>query len=135
MLKGFTRVFIKDQSGDILVLKDRKETWNLPGGKQEDDESPMECAIREVKEELALEISNVEEIFCEKLTFAGTDWLGHIYFVGSAKGKPTLNEPNKIKGVQFISDFDVVQFHEGLDPLFEYLAENKILDQKSTKWM
>ncbi|WP_442896384.1 NUDIX hydrolase [Enterococcus sp. BWR-S5] len=34
MKKEFSRVFIKDTSGDILVLRDRDGMWNFPGGKQ-----------------------------------------------------------------------------------------------------
>ena len=35
--------------------------WELPGGKVEDDESPRQCLMREIKEELSVEI----EIFAE----------------------------------------------------------------------
>ena len=35
----------------------------FPGGKQELGESALECAIREMKEELAVEITELEEIF------------------------------------------------------------------------
>lgn len=135
MKKEFSRVFIKDACGDILVLRDRDGEWNLPGGKQEKEEDAVTCAIREVNEELALEISDLEEIFSDDLTFEGVEWVAHFYFAGCAKGKPTLNEPNKIKGVQFISEFDNVAFSSGLDPLFEFLSKSKILDKKMTKWL
>ena len=35
-----------------------RDTWSLPGGKQEMDETFYECAIRETKEECNLDISN-----------------------------------------------------------------------------
>ena len=60
--KEFSRV-LKNQSDEILILKDRPDTWNFPGGKQELGESALECAIREMKEELAVEITELEEIF------------------------------------------------------------------------
>lgn len=63
MKKEFSRVLLKNQSDEILILKDRPDTWNFPGGKQELGESALECAIREMKEELAVEITELEEIF------------------------------------------------------------------------
>lgn len=50
MKKEFSRVLLKNQSDEILILKDRPDTWNFPGGKQELGESALECAIREMKE-------------------------------------------------------------------------------------
>ena len=62
-MKKFSRVLLKNQYDEILILKDRPDTWNFPGGKQELGESALECAIREMKEELAVEITELEEIF------------------------------------------------------------------------
>ena len=36
------------------------DTWTLPGGKQEYDETILECAAREVKEETNLDIDDLE---------------------------------------------------------------------------
>ena len=65
--KEFSRVLLKNQSDEILILKDRPDTWNFPGGKQELGESALECAIREMKEELAVEITELEEILLDHL--------------------------------------------------------------------
>ena len=133
-MREFSRVFIKDQTGDLLVLKDRKGMWNLPGEKQEIDETAVDCAIREVNEEIALEVSDLEKIYSDVLVFEGVKWKAHFYFAHLAKGKPALNEPNKIKGVQFIEDLNNVNFSPGLNPLFEYLSTHQILDERFTQW-
>ena len=135
MLKEFSRVFLKDQSGDFLVIRDREGMWNIPGGKQELGESPIECAIREVHEETSLTISNLEEIYCSDLKFDNAEWRGHFFFANIVEGLPTLNEPNKIKGVQFITKLDEVNYSNGLDPLFLFLSENNILESKHSKWI
>ena len=36
------------------------DTWTLPGGKQEYDETIEECAIREVKEETDLDVNDIK---------------------------------------------------------------------------
>lgn len=52
------KVVIKSDQGNILLAKpDYKKTWQFPGGGVENGESPEEAAIREVKEELNLDIS------------------------------------------------------------------------------
>jgi len=44
-----------DASGKLLVLRTTyKETWEIPGGVVEDDESPREAVEREIKEEIGL---------------------------------------------------------------------------------
>lgn len=134
MTKEFSRVFIKDESGNLLVIKDRQGLWNFPGGKQEENEQAIVCAVREVKEELALEISRLESVFTDKLLFDGVEWIGHFYFAGVVKGKPTLNEPDKIKGVQFISDLEDVKFSSGLNPLLDFLTNKDVLTKKVTTW-
>jgi 8-oxo-dGTP diphosphatase len=52
--------------GDILLVKRKfppgAGDWCLPAGFQEYDESPVECCIREVKEETGLDI-RIESLF------------------------------------------------------------------------
>ncbi|MDH6365681.1 8-oxo-dGTP diphosphatase [Enterococcus sp. PF1-24] len=134
MKKEFSRVFIKDTVGDILVIRDRKGMWNFPGGKREIGESAVECAIREVQEETALTISDLEEIYTGDFLFEGVEWRGSFYFAKRVSGLPTLNEPNKIKGIQFIEDLNVVNFSSGLQTLLADIAEKDILGERVTHW-
>lgn len=51
------KVVIKSDLGNILLAKpDYKKTWQLPGGGVENRESPEQAAVREIKEELNLDI-------------------------------------------------------------------------------
>ncbi len=48
------------RDGKFLALEleiGRKKLWDLPGGKVEDGEEPMQTLLREVKEETALDVS------------------------------------------------------------------------------
>lgn len=49
-------IYLKDNK--ILTTKSRgKDTWYIPGGKREDDESDLEALVREIKEELTIDLN------------------------------------------------------------------------------
>lgn len=48
-IKGI--IFINDK---IVLLKNEREEWELPGGRIEIGESPEDCVIREIQEELGI---------------------------------------------------------------------------------
>jgi 8-oxo-dGTP pyrophosphatase MutT (NUDIX family) len=44
------------REGAVVLLKNDRDEWELPGGKLELSESPEECVVREIGEELRLTI-------------------------------------------------------------------------------
>ena len=56
---GAGSIFL-DEKGNVLVVKPSyKDGWSIPGGTVDEDESPKQACIREVKEEISLSIDNV----------------------------------------------------------------------------
>jgi len=71
-----TCAVIRNEENEILVVQRGEATdhpfkWEFPGGKMASDETEEECVIREVKEELSMEI-----VICSKLAIVDHDY-GH----------------------------------------------------------
>ena len=41
----------------VVLLKNEREEWELPGGRLEAGESPPVCVVREIREELAIHVA------------------------------------------------------------------------------
>ncbi len=62
-------VLFTNESGEVLLVKPNyRDTWNLPGGVIDEHESPLDGAIREVKEELDLTLDR------QSLRFSSVDY-------------------------------------------------------------
>ncbi|MBX4187301.1 MAG: NUDIX hydrolase [Candidatus Doudnabacteria bacterium] len=85
-----------NEKGEILIVKPKyKEGWEVPGGVVEPNESPQEACIREIKEELGLNINPKQLLVMDFRSLNGYigDAIMLLYFGG------TLNqeEIDKIK--------------------------------------
>ncbi len=55
-----TAVLFFNIKKELLILKpDYKDRWLIPGGSSDENESPLHCAIRETKEEIGLDVSEL----------------------------------------------------------------------------
>lgn len=48
----------------VVLLKNEREEWELPGGRLEAGEPPADCVVREIREELAIEVAAAELLDC-----------------------------------------------------------------------
>ncbi|RYH58779.1 MAG: NUDIX hydrolase, partial [Alcaligenaceae bacterium] len=48
------KALIRDDAGNVLVVKENQDTWSLPGGGIDHGEVPEVALLRELKEELGV---------------------------------------------------------------------------------
>jgi mutator protein MutT len=108
-MKITTIVFLikKDSEGKttevLLAMKKRgfgEGLWNGSGGKMQEGETPLDAAIREVREELEVEIKNPEEVAVMEFLFKDNpefNSTSHVYFVTEWEGEPTETEEMRPK--------------------------------------
>lgn len=65
---------IQDNSGSVLILKNKDGKWMLPGGRLEEGETWLEGLQREVKEETKLDFF-VEKIFDVDISDSGNTYI------------------------------------------------------------
>ena len=64
--KGTSIIFVNDQKQVLLLLRDDKpgipypNMWDIPGGHVDKGESPEQCIVREMKEEMDLNLEKFQ---------------------------------------------------------------------------
>jgi 8-oxo-dGTP pyrophosphatase MutT (NUDIX family) len=100
-------VIIYNEKGKILLVKDKKWGWNLPGGKIEENETPAEAAKREVFEETNLVLENYEKIGEKNVFYANLEkgsqhWKGYFYQASQYSGEIRIKEVGTILDIKFV---------------------------------
>jgi len=114
MLKVTCAIIIHQNK--ILVAQRNASTdhplkWEFPGGKLNPEETIEECIIREIREELEIEIEILEPIISVKHDY-GFKQIKLIAFICVVKsGEINLNEHCDFKWVTF-SNLEVIDFAE-----------------------
>ena len=124
-------IYIKDRK--ILMTRSKgKDVWYIPGGKREEGESDKEALMREVKEELSV------DLFPDTISYLGT-------FKAQAHGKPEgvfvqmtcyrayykgeLTPSAEIEEMAWLtSDTDPILLSPVDRIIFTYLKNNNLID-------
>lgn len=125
-----TAVIVNDE-GLILIDKRRNKgtmanKWEFPGGKFEDGENAQECIVREIKEELGIDIEVGQHLMNVKHDYPHLSLTLMVYYARIIAGEPQTLECAEIRWVkpEQLSDFDF--------PDANYQIIEKIKNQHST---
>ncbi|BBV97563.1 NUDIX hydrolase [Pseudomonas sp. PhalM4] len=89
------------KEGEVLFVRKRKAKWNLPGGRVERDETPLEAAMREMAEETGLAFDELRY-----LTMYREDKVIH-YLFEARKADDKPRPRNEIEACRWIKTSDV----------------------------
>lgn len=88
-------VIVTNISGDVLLLRHSygPAVWALPGGGMKRGEDPVECARREVREELGIRLTHIQQLGTIEEVLSGSQHTAHLFHaVCDARPKPDLRE-------------------------------------------
>jgi 8-oxo-dGTP diphosphatase len=101
-----------DDGGKILVLKEDKGTWELPGGGLEHGEDILECLKRECLEEVGVECEIVD--YRPLHVWVGTIRTGHLRLIILYRIKfinSDFKKTPEAEAVQFVSNEEFKQLN------------------------
>ena len=105
-----------NKGGKVLIAKRSPDKpmpnkWEFPGGKLEADETLEECAVREIKEELELDIQVDTYVGYEEILYESKNFTLHLFtaHLNDENQVLRLKEHTESRWVAF-SDFDKYDF-------------------------
>ena len=106
-------------------FKDHPLKWEFPGGKIKNDETNEEALIREINEELSINIINYEGLISYNFNYKDLNKRVFIYFylVNNFSGKVLNNFHKELKWIE-IKDIREYDFLEGDLKIIDYISSN-----------
>lgn len=129
-MKNTTLCYIEQNGCYLLLHRVKKENdlnrdkWVGIGGKFEENESPEECLLREVREETGLHLTDYR--YCGIVTFVSDRWEGeymHLFHATGFTGERIDCDEGNLEWVP-IADFDRLPQWEGDRLFLQKMREN-----------
>ena len=100
----YTSGIIRREDKFLCIHHRNPPRWIFAGGKPEANEKAVECLCRELKEELNIEVVELEFFQGYLNEVSGVEWIGLFFKVCSFVGIPTLMEPEKHDDMQWLTE-------------------------------
>ncbi len=107
-------------------FKEHPLKWEFPGGKIKNDETNEEALIREINEELSINIINCEKLISYNFNYKDMNKMVFIcfYLVNNFSGKVLNNFHKELKWIE-IKDIREYDFLEGDLKIIDYISSNE----------
>jgi len=120
--------YIENQQKKFIITKRPKDKmlgglWELPGGKRESGESLKKGLVREIKEELSLNIKVDKKIGMIQHSYSHMKIKLHGYYCKVESGKIKLNASKQLEWINF-SDINKYSFPMASHKLFKEMEKN-----------
>ncbi|ADE72561.1 MULTISPECIES: (deoxy)nucleoside triphosphate pyrophosphohydrolase [Priestia] len=111
-MKKVTAAIIKDKNRILIAKRHSKDPlggkWEFPGGKVEPGETPEECLVREIREELRVEVKIGS--FYDNSVYSSQDHDIHLLFywaeVSNGEMTPVVHDDLKWTTIKQLANFD-----------------------------
>ena len=131
-------IVFKDGKNSTYLFIFRRGKWDLPKGKQDEDENIRTTALREVEEETGIDnliirekLLNTYHIYHQKETILKkTSWY---FMLTKTTNKPVPQINEDITEVKWMSKAEVFKALENTYPSVEYLVEEYFTSRKPKK--
>ncbi len=121
------------EKGRILIAQNRATSdhpgsWEFPGGKVKKDETPEQSIVREIKEELNLEVKVILRLEAVEYDYGHKQIRLIPFLCAGVDGEIALNDHEAVKWVNLKESLDI-DFSEADKVLLEHVENRRILKE------
>lgn len=125
MARIYTAAVIRRGEQFLCIHHRKMDCWLFAGGKLEEGEKAADCMVRELREELGIQVFDLTFFRGYLNEKNGTEWVGLFFTIHSFLGEPRIMEPEECSGIRWMTVEEMRQYAV-INPemgLASYLAE------------